>query len=256
MALTSEQTLIATSRSDNWWLAPLSVAVGLGLFGVYSFWAAFQGNYYQWPLSTLPGHHPTYLSPFYSPLFIFDWWKFSPAFLILWAPLGFRATCYYYRKAYYRAYFLTPPACGVKIFKDSKYKGETSFPFIIQNIHRYFMYIAVGFIFILWTDVVRAFNFNGEFGMGVGTLVLLVNTSLLSLYTFSCHSLRHMIGGRLKCFSACRATGELQHKAWEGVSCLNTYHMLWAWCSLCAVGFADLYVRLVSMGIIHDWRIF
>ncbi len=256
MEATSEQTFIATSRSDNWWLGPLSVAVGLGLFGVYSLWAAFQGNFYQWPLNPLPEHHPTYLSPFYSPLILFKWWKFSPAFLILWIPLGFRATCYYFRKAYYRSFFLTPPACAVKISKGSDYKGETSFPFILQNIHRYFMYLAVALLVVLWIDVIRAFNFDGKFGMGVGTVILIIDNFLLSLYVFSCHSVRHMIGGRLKCFSACSASGSLQHKAWGTVSCLNPSHMVWAWTSLLTVGLADLYIRLVAMGIIHDMRLF
>ena len=60
--------------------------------------------------------HSYMISPFYSPLILFlppvlAW--VSPAFLILWAPAGFRVTCYYYRKAYYRAFFLDPVACAV-----------------------------------------------------------------------------------------------------------------------------------------------
>jgi len=239
------EKFLETTRSDYWWASPLAVALGLGVFGLYSLWAAFQGEHYEWG---------PYLSPFYSPLIIVDWWKFSPAFLILWAPLGFRATCYYYRKAYYRAYFLSPPACAVGDALPGKYSGETKFPFIIQNIHRYFMYIAVGFIVILWIDVIHAFNFEGHFGMGLGTLVLFANTTALSLYTFSCHSLRHLVGGRLNCFSKCG--GKVQHEVWKGVSCLNERHMLFAWVSLFLVGFSDLYVRFVSMGIFSDVRFF
>ncbi len=236
----------STSRTDQWWLGPLLTALALGLFGVYSLWAAFQGEHYS---------YGPYLSPFYSPLFVTEWWKFSPAFLILWAPLGFRATCYYYRKAYYRAFFLDPVACAVGEGKTN-YQGETAFPFIVQNLHRYFLYLALIFIVILWTDVVHAFSFDGKFGMGLGTLVLFLNSSLLSLYTFSCHSLRHLVGGRLKCFSTCAKLGNLQHETWKGVSCLNRRHMLWAWLSLFMVGFSDLYIRLVSMGIITDVRFF
>ncbi|MBI2026735.1 MAG: succinate dehydrogenase [Deltaproteobacteria bacterium] len=242
-----EEQFLETSRKDFWWLSPLAVFIGLSLFGIYSAWAAFQGEHYQWG---------PYLSPFYSPLIVVDWWKWSPAFLILWAPAGFRATCYYYRKAYYRAFFLSPPACAVGDLKIRKYKGETNFPFIFQNIHRCFLYLALIFIVILWIDVYHATRFENGFGIGAGTLVLFANTSLLSLYTFSCHSLRHLVGGRMDCFSKCGTPGDVQHKTWEVVSCLNKKHMLWAWLSLFMVGFSDLYVRLVSMGIIKDFRIF
>jgi hypothetical protein len=56
-----------------------------------------------------------YLSPLFSPLIAPGWlpWFISPGLLILWIPLGFRATCYYYRKAYYRFYFADPPGCAV-----------------------------------------------------------------------------------------------------------------------------------------------
>jgi hypothetical protein len=182
------------------------------------------------------------------------WWKFSPALLILAGPLGFRATCYYYRKAYYRAFFFDPPACAVGEPANRKYQGETKFPFILQNIHRYFFYLAVVFILFLWHDVIKAFSFDGHFGVGLGTLVLTTNVILLTLYTFSCHSLRHLAGGKLDCFS-CATFGKPRHGAWRGVSFLNERHMLLAWCSLISVGSADFYVRLVASGAIHDLRI-
>lgn len=235
-----------TERRDAWWLQPILVATGLTLFGIYSTWAAFQGNNYRFG---------PYLSPFYSPLVLLNWWPFSPAILILWAPLGFRATCYYYRKAYYRAFFMDPPACAVGEFRKHQYKGETTFPFILQNLHRFFFYLAVVVLTFLWLDVYEAFWFEKTFGIGVGTLVLFFNTLFLSLYTFSCHSFRHLIGGNLNCFS-CSPSSKVKHKAWEKVSALNKNHMLWAWISLFTVGLADLYVRLCAMGIIHDMRLF
>src|SRR5690606_1114076 len=85
----------ATGRIDRWWVAPLSVAIGLAACGAYATWAIFQGtNYYAEP----------YLSPFYSPCLAeqcpaevriasIGWWPFSPAILIMAAILGFRATC-------------------------------------------------------------------------------------------------------------------------------------------------------------------
>src|SRR5689334_5138733 len=124
----------ATRRKDAWWLQPLAVALGFGAYIVYTTWAGLQGKNYGWG---------PYLSPFYSPLFKFSWWTLSPAILIVWGPGGFRATCYYYRKAYYRAYFLDPPACGVGEFGEHKYCGETKFPFLLQNLHRYMLYVAI-----------------------------------------------------------------------------------------------------------------
>src|SRR5437868_5474838 len=189
----------STLRRDNWWLEILPVIVVLGGFGAYATLRAFEGNYYMWG---------PYLSPFYSPLIDAGhrWWKFSPALLILAGPLGFRATCYYYRKAYYRAFFLDPPACAVGESRGHGYKGETAFPFILQNIHRYFLYVAILFLLFLWKDAFDAFFFRGrlgvlEFGVGIGSLVMLANVTLLTLYTFSCHSLRHLAGGKLDCFS-------------------------------------------------------
>jgi hypothetical protein len=178
----------------------------------------------------------------------------SPALLILLAPLGFRVTCYYYRKTYYRSFFFDPPACAVSEPRGRNYRGETSFPFILQNVHRYFLYLALLFLIFLWHDVFRAFFFDGRFGIGVGTLVLLTNVVLLTLYTFSCHSLRHLAGGHLDCFS-CAAFGGPRFGAWRSLSRLNEQHMLFAWSSLISVGFADFYVRMVACGSFRDLRL-
>jgi hypothetical protein len=237
----------STLRRDAWWVEVLPVIVVLGGFGLYATLRAFEGRFYEWG---------PYLSPFYSPLIDANhrWWKFSPAILILGGPLSFRATCYYYRKAYYRAFFLDPPSCAVGEPKRS-YSGETRFPFILQNLHRYALYLAIIFLAFLWKDAYDAFWWDGKFGMGVGTLVLLVNICLLSIYTLSCHSLRHLAGGKLDCFS-CAAFGKPRHGAWSFLSSLNERHMLFAWMSLISVGFADFYIRMVSSGAIHDVRIF
>jgi len=197
-----------TTRRDAWWLAPALVFTGLSVFIVYSTWAAFQGAHY-WS--------GRYLSPFYSPEIFGDsphswfgrkpgWWPawlpFSPALLILWAPAGFRLTCYYYRGAYYKAFWADPPACTVSEPRKI-YRGENSFPLIMQNVHRYFMYLALLFLVLLAHDVWQALWFTDpvtgktSFGIGVGTLVLAANVVLLSGYSFGCHSLRHLIGGFL-----------------------------------------------------------
>src|SRR5258706_12799345 len=191
-----------TTRRDAWWVQPLVVFIVLASFLVYATWAAFQNKYYAFG---------TYLSPFYSPLLFSDsphaWihgarpnWlpafiPFTPAMLILPFPAGFRLTCYYYRGAYYKAFWADPPSCSVGEPR-AKYLGERSFPLIVQNIHRYFLYAAIVFIGILGYDAWAAMwwpDAAGEphFGIGVGTLVLSLNVVLLGSYTFGCHSLRH-----------------------------------------------------------------
>jgi hypothetical protein len=240
------RTAYQQAQTESWWAQVLPVWVLLGGFTVYATWRAFEGAYF-WAAP--------YLSPFYSPLIDVHhhYWPWSPALLILGGPAGFRATCYYYRKAYYRAFFFDPPACAVPE-RRSNYSGETRFPFILQNVHRYFMYIALIFLAFLWHDVIIAFSFPNGFGIGMGTIVLLVNVILLSLYFFSCHSVRHLVGGKLDCFS-CAKFGGPRHSTWKSVSFLNEHHMLFAWCSLISVGFADFYVRLVATGAIRDIRI-
>ena len=237
----------STQRHDAWWAENLPFIIVFGSFLVYATWRAFENNFF-WA--------DPYLSPFYSPLIDphHHWWPFSPALLILGGPGGFRLTCYYYRKAYYRAAFMDPPACAVSESGGRKYRGETSFPFILQNVHRYFFYIVTVVLCFLWYDTVVAFRFHGRFGVGVGTLIMLVNVILLTTYSLSCHSLRHLVGGKLDCFS-CTALGPPRHTAWRGVTKLNEHHMFWAWISMISVALTDLYIRLVSAGVIRDFRL-
>ena len=147
-------------------------------------------------------------SPFFSPLIRRRGCPpgSSPAILILWIPLGFRTTCYYYRKAYYRSYFADPPACAVgEPTVHKRYRMETAFPFILQNLHRYFLYLA--FVPLVLPVGRRGCHFVPEGGsrIGLGSLVLVFNAVLLSRYSLSCNSLRHLVGGRLDCFSCTRA---------------------------------------------------
>jgi hypothetical protein len=235
----------ATERRDTWWLAPLVQGLILATFITYANWAAYQGNNYK-----VGG----YLSPLYSPLIEWDGMPFSPAFLILLPPVLFRATCYYYRKAYYRSYFLDPPACAVKELRGKGYRGETAFPLILQNLHRYLFYVTFLYLPFLWLDVFHATHFESGFGIGLGTLVILLNATMLTLYSFSCHSARHLVGGRLDCFS-CGSSQRLRGQLWQGASVLNERHMLFAWLSFFSVCGADLYVRLVASGTITDPRL-
>jgi hypothetical protein len=181
---------------------------------------------------------------------------FSAAILILWAPGGFRFTCYYYRGAYYKAFWADPPSCAVGEPRAS-YLGERSFPLVLQNVHRYFLYLALLFLVILAYDVWTAMWFpdpatgGRTFGIGVGTIVLAVNVVLLAGYTFGCHSLRHLAGGRLDRF----AGRPVQTRLYEAACSFNCRHSRFAWASLFSVALADLYVRLLSMGVLTDWRL-
>jgi hypothetical protein len=246
----------ATARRDRWWLPPVLTAAGLTAFGLYAVVAAAMGTDY---LYTEGGAH--YLSPFYSPD-LKSWGldlPFTYAFFVIWVPLGFRATCYYYRKAYYRAFFLSPPACAVAGPRRRRYRGEAAMPYILMNAHRYFLALATIVLGFLAYDAGRAFFFRGadgtlEFGIGLGTLVLVANVVLLSLFTFGCNSVRHLVGGRLDCF-ACSAGARTRHRLWRRVGVLNARHMEWAWISLAWVALADLYIRLASAGVFDDPRI-
>jgi hypothetical protein len=242
-------------RTDRWWLAPAATAAGLLAFIVYSTWRAFaDAHYYAAP----------YVSPFYSPCLaercapmrggpnweLFGgWWGISPAIIILIFPLGFRLTCYYYRKAYYRGFWASPPACAVAE-PHQKYTGETRFPLILQNLHRYFFYAALLVACILTYDTVLAFrDEHYEWGhMGLGTLVFLVNIVLIWAYTLSCHSCRHIVGGKLKHFSK----HPVRYRMWSWVGKLNARHMQLAWASLVSVALADFYVYLVASGVFDD----
>jgi len=266
-----QRPLGGTARKDAWWVQPLAVFLGLSAFVVYTTWAAFQGEHY---FASQGGAH--YLSPFYSPLLygqagepfwigrgIPGWWPgflpFSPAFLILIGPAAMRVTCYYYRGAYYKSFWLDPPACAVGEPRKG-YRGERSFPLIMQNIHRYVFYPAAAFVVVLTWDAIHATQFTvvneaGEettrFGIGLGTIVLALNAFLLGGYTFGCHCARHQIGGYLNAL----ARRPIRSKCYACVSALNRRHMLWAWVSLVWVAVADVYVRLLSHGVITDPRI-
>jgi hypothetical protein len=244
----------ATLRRDAWWFQPVGVALLFVTFVVYSTWAAFvNANYYSAP----------YISPFYSPCIaascgehanltiVGSWWTLSPALLVLVFPLGFRLTCYYYRKAYYRSFWLSPPACAVAE-PHSRYTGETRFPLILQNMHRYFLYFAVPIAAVLTLDAVEAFHFPDGWGMGLGSLIFVVNAVLIWAFTLSCNSCRHLCGGGLNQFSK----APIRFRTWRFLSKLNAQHMQYAWASLIWVALTDLYVRLLASGTFTDPRFF
>jgi hypothetical protein len=200
-------------------------------------------------------HAGPYISPFFSPYFGDRPFGFaiSPGFFILWSPLLFRASCYYYRKSYHRAFF-APPACAMappSALTRIRYRGEQALPWVLNNLHRFALYTAIVNVVFLAVDAVNGFHDGGHLGIGLGSLVLVVNVVMLSAYTFSCHSFRHLVGGSLDCYS-CSLASRTRKSLWDRVTALNERHGIWALISLFTVWGADVYVRLVGHGIIAD----
>lgn len=285
----------ATMRRDLWWLGPLATFLGLLGFLIYAnYIILFVPRYFEIRQNSLGQADwesgrivAPYLAPFHAPL-LYDahsshawfaedkptWWPgffpFNAALLILIFPAGFRLTCYYYRKAYYRSFWADPPACAVGEPRKS-YWGENRWPLLFQNAHRFFMYFAVLFLFLLWYDALSAFVWpkawddaarpwkptGYTFGVGLGTLLMIVNCIFLSGYTFGCHSLRHLVGGRANCFTCVNNPNRLTtgFKLWKMSTWFNERHQLWAWLSLFSVGFTDFYIRMCAAGNWTDPRI-
>ncbi len=246
-----------TARRDAWWVYPLLTFLGLGAFLVYANWAAFQGNHYS---------YGPYLSPMYSPL-IFghpgedSWFGAMPSLhaelrhgcdviLVLWMPGGFRITCYYYRGAYYKAFWADPPNCTVGEPRK-KYWGERYFPLIIQNIHRYFLYFALAVSRVSGARRVEGPVVRRQVRHRRGHAGAAGQCHPARQLHAGCHSLRHLVGGMFDVLSR----RPVRKKMYDCVSCMNRRHMLFAWMSLFWVAFSDLYVRMCSMGIWTDWRI-
>ena len=247
-----------TLRTDRWWLPPLLTFAGLTAWVLYAGIRSFlQENYF------VPEYN--YLTPFYSPCvsfgcideashfgqFVPDVWWIPYAIVSLPFLLLFRLTCYYYRKAYYRSFWLSPPACAVAE-PHRRYTGETRFPLIVQNSHRYFFYISliVGLI-NLYDAILALFKADGSFGLGLGNIILFVNVFFLLLYSLSCHSCRSIIGGRLNHFSR----HPVRYKLWGWVSLLNGKHMELAWITLVTLAVTDFYIMALAAGWIFDLRI-
>jgi hypothetical protein len=254
----------STQRVDRWWLSPALTAAGLLVFFGYLTVRAFDATYVWYD----PYISPTVAPPLFTPASGYPgavpvehawlgafpaWWPSflpqTPAFFIPWMAIAFRFTCYYYRGAYYKAFALTPPACAVG-GPPQNYQGERAL-MLFQNLHRYTLYGAIFLLVCLWWEGLAAFFRGGELGIGVGTVVMVMNAALLTGYTFGCHSWRHLIGGKLDCFTCANAVSP-RHGLWKSSTWLNERHMAFAWLSLVWVAFTDLYIYLVATGSIHD----
>ena len=223
---------------------PLITFIVFSSFVVYVTWALLQGEHY---------HYGNYLSPLYSPeLFgdsphaVFGPWTLAvadpvhPLFAgdadpglpagvphdllllprrLLQGVLG-RSRRLRRRRAARRA-TAARPSCRC----------------IIQNVHRYALYFALLFIVLLSIDVVQGFRFNdaatgdATFGIGVGSLVLLINVVLIAGYTLGCHSFRHLVGGMLDTLSRSPASARRPTTASAASTATTPSGPGSAWCS-------------------------
>ena len=251
-----------TDRIDRWWSQPLVIGIGLNLALLYTFWRLFihdSGISYQLEGSVV-------MSPIFSPnilewdLFGLSSWNHptwvNAAILILWIPFGFRGTCYYMRRVYYRTFFASPVACWVdepEISKKIGYQGEKRL-FIFNNLHRYFLYAAMTILVIKWWDVTHTMTFDEGLGVSIGTFVMGIEAFLLTMYVTSCHALRHLAGGVLDRWTT--GIGKIRGKVFGKLSIANRSHGFWFWTSLVFVFLGDLWVLAVSEGYVSDVALF
>ena len=235
--------IAAQSPYSRWprWLYPVTVLTVFTAFIVYATWVV---------LFETSGRYGPYLSPFFSPEISVHLGRYliPPSLWVAWAPLAFRLTCYYYRKAYGRGFLFHPPSCAVDEPRRGTYFGETRF-WAFNNLHRFALYAIIVQTLFLYYDVIASGTYRGSLHLGLGTLIMVVNVILLSGYTYGCHALRHLVGGGKDCFSCHR----IRFRLWKGVTVLNISHEWWAWASLFSVWGTDVYIRLLIRGVIPNW---
>jgi hypothetical protein len=243
-----------TDRRDGWLGQPFVMAIALVALMVYTGWRllVMDGDIHY------DDHRVT--SPIFSPdvlhlsgLTGYPGWLNS-AILILWLPFGFRGTCYYMRRVYYRSFFASPVACWVDepdINKKIGYAGERRL-FIFNNLHRYFLYAAIAILLFKWWDVIHSLHIGHGFILDVGSIVLATESFLLTMYVTSCHAFRHLVGGALDRWNG--GLSSLRGRLFALVSSprLNQSHGFWFWTSLGFVFVGDLFVMAVANGTIPE----
>ena len=153
-----------------------------------------------------------YLSPFYSP----DLQscgtrrRRSPyAFLVIWVPLGFRAHVLLLPQGVLPG--VLPRAAGLRGRRAPRGAATAARRRCRSSCRTctatscYLATIVLGF---LWYDAIRAFFFrrDGRSSSASASARWCCSPtwSLLSLFTFGCNSVRHLVGGRLDCFTCSR----------------------------------------------------
>jgi len=247
-----------TDRIDNWWAQPFWMGLALTAALIYTAWRLIifpDSIYYELEGSKV-------VSPIFSPN-ILEWSLFglnewdhpswvNAAILVLWIPFGFRGTCYYMRRVYYRTFFQSPTGCWVDepdINKKIGYGGEKRL-FIFNNLHRYFLYAAMVIIVIKWWDVTHTLHFDTGWGFSFGTFIMATEAFLLTMYVTSCHALRHLAGGSLDRWVS--GISAFRGRLFKRISVFNRSHGFWFWTSLGFVFLGDLWTIAVAEGHISD----
>ena len=222
-----------SERVDRWWVEPLLVVLVLTGFSIYALWAALQNaNYYAAP----------YLSPFYSPC-LDDQLRARDAAAdrLVVEPLAGLPDPR--RPARVPGHLLLLPQAPTTARSSGRrrpapsrtprtsYSGETRFPFILQNLHRYFFWLSLVVLAFLWWDAIWRSASRTASASGLGTLVLMANAVLLSLYSFSCHSCRYLCGGYLDSFEE----APIRYLLWRITQPPERAPRLFAWISLFGV---------------------
>ena len=248
---TTPRGFASTLRVDRWIIRPALIAGGLGLFILYATWSSVFGiPYFGFDYAAQGYHSPFFGIDLGGALNLPVW--FSAAILVLWIQVLFRATCYYFRGAYYKAFFLDPPACAVgEPSVHRRFAMENKLPFILMNAHRFALYLAFIPMVVLWWDLIVSMTHDGQFRLGLGVFLIALDAILVTLYVGSCHSFRHLVGGSMDCFS-CDAYSRTRHGIWKWVSRINVHHGKYAWLSLVSIVAVDLYVRALALDIINE----
>ena len=206
-----ESRLGSTLRRDAWWTELLPVIIVLGGFGLYATLRAFEGAFYS--LGTL------------SFAFLFSADRSAASLVAAFS----RAAGARRPARVSRHLLLLPQSLLPRIFSRSAglRRGRASQAQISRRDQHFLsssrMSTATFYTWPLFfwafcgTTPIKGFFFDGQFGIGVGSLILLFNVILLSFYTLSCHSLRHLAGGKMDCFS-CATFGSQRAAAWKGFS--------------------------------------
>ena len=212
-----------TSRKDTWWLAAAALVdllrdrlrvPGLDDLLADHYWVAALPH----PaglaavLRRGPARHPRATA---SPPGGRRACRSSPALFIALFPAGFRLSCYYYRGAYYKALWARPARLRRRR-APPRVPGRAKPPLIVMNIHRYFLYFGIALVFFLTYDVILATRFPVAAGRQRDHLrhrprapcIMAANVVFVALYTFCCHSFRHLVGGVLDIFSRAPAAQE------------------------------------------------
>ncbi len=183
-----------------------------------------------------------YVDPFYSPT-------------VLLVPVAglLRLTCYAFRKNYHRHLFKHPLDCTTSARGDSEtrsYSGETKF-FRLENAHRYFVYAGIAILPFFYYDMVGSITYAGGLTLRLGSVLMAAEVVALTLWLASCHSIRHLVGGRTDCYG-CEFAGNKKNAVWRGQSYLNRHHELLAWAGLILIVAVDLYLRGLAAGMPID----